>query len=160
VKPGQKIQVLDAAVYRETLSINSSTRHRNIVLEAPQQATIEVGSVGGSGILISSVQGVTIRGFRLRAGAAKVNMVQVKGPCCGLMLEELDMDSSGPGEYHGIHFFNVEIPNEAPAAVVRNCVIRRPNFGISILGVSEPDYAYATPCARIALQRNTVISPN
>jgi serine/threonine protein kinase len=157
VKPGQTIRVLDDAVYRESLSIGSPTRHFDIRLEAPRSATVESSAPRRSAVSILAVPGVTLRGFRLRAGATQQTLVDVRGNCSGLELDGLDMSPGAGTDYDGVLLAGVAIPEHARPVIVQRCRLRRPHIGVQLLAVAA-DFSTPTPCSRIIVRDNLIVS--
>src|SRR5262249_32671065 len=61
-QPGSVIRVLDEGVYEEVLYISSS-RLRNVTLEAVRRATISPRAGSQAAVIIRHTPGVTLRGF-------------------------------------------------------------------------------------------------
>jgi hypothetical protein len=98
VKPWATIRALDAATYTETIALDDRDRLTGLWLEAPKRATILLKSATEPALEIRNVSDVTVRGFRLRQegqgndGIVR-SLVQVRGECRGLHLEDLELQA-------------------------------------------------------------------
>jgi serine/threonine protein kinase len=156
VKPGQTIRVLDDAVYREPIAINSSSQHAGITLEATRGATIETAAADRSlGILIQGVPDVTIRGFRLRSAVKGLSYLLVAvGRSPGTIVEHLDLEGGATtAALFGIDLEKLDLADKESPVVVQDCVFRRITVGVRISGLKD-DYRTADPCGRIAIRNN------
>ncbi|MGI8979411.1 MAG: protein kinase domain-containing protein [Pirellulaceae bacterium] len=154
VSPGQTIRVLDNAVYKELLNINRPTSQAGITLEAPQDATLQFPG-SGFGIKITKVPRVTLRGFRFTHEADLKAFVVAIGPCQGLRLSSLRMNTTIPG------FQNIALEAIAPGGdrmVVENCTIRGGGVGVRLSGYSN--YDQPDPCGTILIRENTILDCN
>jgi hypothetical protein len=93
VDPGMTIRVLDDAVYQEYLLINRPGQHRDVVMEARNNATIRKVPGRAEGVWISGVPGFTLRGFRFESGSEMHAQVNINRYCPGVVLDRLDMRS-------------------------------------------------------------------
>jgi len=120
VKPGQTVLVLDDAVYTERLNLAQASSFQNVTLTAPRHATLAIPSGTRIGVQISSVPGLVLRGFRIRADGPVGGLVVVTGQTPGVTLEDLDLQVSA-GTGMGVSVEEVHLNAALPPLTVRGC---------------------------------------
>jgi nitrous oxidase accessory protein NosD len=159
VKPGQTIRVLDAAVYRESISLGRASQFAGVTLEAVRGATLE-GSFpdGGNLVEVVGVPGVTLRGFRLRASGKGCTLALVKGKAHGVTLDRLTFATESGPKINGLEILsNAPSGGDAPL-VVRGCSFTRLGPGLLIDGCGRGSgYAVAFLCERIVVRDNVFL---
>jgi hypothetical protein len=154
VKPGQTIQVLDDAIYKEAVTIDKRGRMEGLTLESARGATLMIPPEATMGLLVNSVPGVTVRGFRLRKekGSLTSFLCIVFGKAPGTTLDALDFRSES--NYVGLSIEAVNLSKGDAPLTVRNCVFSGMLRGIRVSGVNNA--GAATPARRVVLRDNNV----
>jgi serine/threonine protein kinase len=156
VKPGETIQVLDAATYQEAITINDVKRHTGIVLEAVRGATLVLVAEFAAALAIDNVPHVTVRGFRFQFSGGSRNSVflSVKGHCPGVLLENLEVKAAAI--VNGIWLNSAWSDQNDHPIVIRNCLLQVGYDAIVVLGHPGAD---ETKRARgIAIRDNKVFA--
>ncbi len=153
-KPRTTIRVLDAEKYAEPLVIDDTKSHEGLTLEAPHKATLVLAEDAPQSIAVHGVARVRVSGFRFETAqlatrqGGLVCFVMVGAGCPGLVLEGLEMRSSGRPA--GIVLFGSVLPADAEPIVVRKCHIQVNAEGIALSGNPE------TPVSRVLVLENHV----
>jgi serine/threonine protein kinase len=156
VESGMTIQVLDDAIYHESLSINSRERHRGVVLEAAANATISRPPDGRTDtVAIRNVSDFTLRGFRIKGGGERHTQVGIVGFCPGVVLDRLDM-KAGHDSY-GIQLVDVPLTDKDAPIIIQNCTIRVGSTGVYIEAAARDDRDRAQPCGHVVIRNNTIV---
>jgi serine/threonine-protein kinase len=161
--PDTTVRVLDNAVYPELVQIDDPTRHAGLTLEAPKGATLLMTEAYILPFLIKDVPRVRVRGLHFREKGARADndasFVKAWGKCPGLVLEDLDIFSQGPG--HGISLIGLAVPPGEPPAIVRRCTVRlgEKGDGIDVIGFDE-GHAWAGRSRGIRIEDNRILGGN
>jgi serine/threonine protein kinase len=158
VKPGQTILVLDDKDYRESIALRGASRFRGVSLLAARKARILANVVEGTPALdIIDVPDVTVSGFRLKADADRIILVQVAGKCAGLLLDHLELEAS-PKVSTGIELWNVAVAADEAPVVIQHCAIHKSHVGIGVMAVQK-DYQTYTLGSRMIFRNNLLVDP-
>src|SRR5262249_11804275 len=126
-RPRMTVRALDDAVYPGPLALDDPERHEGLVLEAPRGATIALEGDARRALTIEGVPGVRVQRFRFRDQNLAPRhqfssaFVMVRGPCPGVILEDLDVFSE-----KNVHGINIVLPKAAggPPVIVRRCTLK------------------------------------
>ena len=131
------IRVVDAERYAESLVIDDPKAQDGLVLEAPQHATLLLAEDSLQCIALGRVSKVVVRGFRFEVGQITPReggimcFVMVRSGCPGLILEELEFQSTGRPV--GVVLLGASLPDDADPMIVRRCKFKVGPEGIAIV---------------------------
>ncbi|MFQ5733354.1 MAG: protein kinase [Planctomycetaceae bacterium] len=157
-KPWDTIRVLDDAIYKEHVILDTPAKHTGLVLESSKGATIRLAPGSARVLEILGVPDVRVRGFRLDGTANRqyIQYVRILDHSPGVVLEGLTFRVANPSR--AILIQNVSLTRTEAPLVVRNCVIEPIKAGdqfdgITIVGPPTGNGADATGGVRIENNR-------
>jgi len=148
---GATIRVLDDSVYRESLSLSVPEVHTGLTLETPAHATIMATRPGT--MLIVTVPGVHIRGFRFRAENVQAVLCAIGFHCAGTIVEDIDCTVETGQMVQGVSVENALNPWDEPPVIIRNSRFTRMYIGVRLRGVAT-DYTTPTTCRGVMVVNN------
>lgn len=152
VGPGQRVLVLDDAVYPEVVKLADRKKYAGVTVESPREATL-APPTSEIGFLIRDVPRVTVRGFRITVQNEGAFAVLVAGQSPGVLLEGLHIEPATPFPYAGIEVEQLPLTDEDAPIRIRKCRVRHAFVGIRISGIAN-DFQTGLPTGRIVVSEN------
>jgi hypothetical protein len=158
VKPGMNVRVLDDATYVEAVMLALPSRYAGITLEAPRGATLAAPPRVRYLFFIGNVPQVTLRGFRLRAGAETFAHAGIVGRSPGVRLEGLRIGPNAPPRCYGVNVEDLQLADGEAPVVIDRCSFRcgEGAAAIRIYGAAGNDYHKPLPCSRVRVCGNHI----
>jgi len=137
---GMTIRILDQAAYQEQIHIADPERQKDITLDAPKNAVLEMSPSNQFGLKIDGVPGVKIKGLHFQSKNHPVDLlksipvfcVQVTAGSAGVSLENLKVRTTD--KVGGIVVYNAPLQESDPPIVVRDCQLQVGGYGLYVTG--------------------------
>jgi serine/threonine protein kinase len=160
IQSGMTIRILDDSVYEEQLHFNHPDRHRGVTLEAAKgkKPTLKMTKDKYAPFLfcvnINGVEGFTLRGLIITDAGIAADLIVIDGPCPGLVLTDLDLQSSVPNGSCVSVAKKTSAGADAPM-VMQHCTVRGATLGFVVQGRVLDKWDIPAICDRIILRNNT-----
>jgi serine/threonine protein kinase len=152
VQPGQTIRVLDDSDYREALKL-TGPKLKGVTLEAVSQGRLVAAADKVPGLQIIGVSQLTVRGFRLKATAAHVALIEATDGSDALTLEDLVFEAGHPS-YTAIELSNLPAGKEREPVLIQRCSIHNAQGGITVWGRRGKNYL---PAHQVVVRHNQLV---
>jgi hypothetical protein len=136
--PGAKILISDDATYHESIVIADPVKTRGLTLEAPQGAAL-VSPSEVPPLTIRNARAVTVRGFRMTAGATQHSLV-VDGETTGLTIEDISFVAAAGARHHSAVVRIAADSAEVRAMLMRRCRIANNGLGVALVGPGATNF--------------------
>jgi hypothetical protein len=169
--PGDKVRVRDDATYHESIALVDLGKTRGLILEAPRGAAL-VSTSDMPALTIRNVRGVTVRGFRLTAGATQHSLV-VDGATTDLTVEDMTFTQAAGARYHSAVVRISADGSEVRSVLMRGCRVANNGLGVALVEGGETnrqigwvelqDNEFTGPGVHVLVQarvRNVLIAGN
>jgi hypothetical protein len=134
--PGAVIRILDAGTYQGPLVIQDGERLRDLVIEAPEQATLENTASLEPIISVTQTAGVKLRGLKLRARFEQ-HALSLRGRCPGLTIADVSVSQPDASPYAALVFWPGSGGDKDRLVHIKNAEISSGQIGIVIAGTPE-----------------------
>ncbi len=157
-KPWATIRVLDGGTYEETIALDQKEQHEGIALEAPRRAALLLVGAARPALVVRDVPSIRVSGFVFRQAEGARDqvirvLVQVRGECSGLELEDLDFRPTYMAR--SVVLQGVVGTGDAPVVIARCRFDAGGGVSEGVLVVG-PSQSALTPSRYIAIRDNRI----
>jgi hypothetical protein len=131
--PGATIRILDQAAYTGPFLFGDADRLRDVTIESPKHAVLQVPSSDKPVVYVGYTPGVTLRGVHIRAGDVQ-HCVSVQGNCEGLTLEDVRLEQPKRSPFAALVLWRGAGGSEARPVVLRRLEVESGDLGVALLG--------------------------
>ena len=156
-RPWATIRVLDGETYEETIALDQKEQQEGVSLEAPQRATLLLTGAARPALVVRDVPSIRVSGFVFRQAEGPRDqvirvLVQARGECPGLELEDLDFRPVYMAR--SVVLQDVVGAGDAPVCITR-CRFDAGGVSEGVLVVG-PSQSTALPSRYIAIRDNRI----
>jgi hypothetical protein len=134
--PGAVIRILDAGTYQGPLVIDDGERLRDLVIEAPEHATLENTATLEPVISVTQTAGLKLRGLKLRARHQQ-HALAMRGRCPGLTIADVSVSQPELSPYAAMVFWKDSGGDKDRPVSIKNVEMRSGEIGIAIVGTPK-----------------------
>lgn len=133
--PGDTLTVLGQLPSDDVVLLNDPARHSNLTIDWKTDTTLDWSGSASSVIKIESVQGIQIRGARIRATNA--HLLSVRGDCTGLVVENCRLEQAPGSHQAAVVFWSTAKGTEASPIQLQHSEIIFFEQGIGLIGAEN-----------------------
>jgi hypothetical protein len=131
--PGTVIRILDQAAYTGPFLFDDAERLRDVVIESPKHAVLQLANSDKPVVFVGSVPGVVLRGVHIRAGDPQ-HCISVLGDCEGLTVEDVRLTQPPQCPFAALVLWRGSKGSAARPVVLRRLDVQSGRLGVAILG--------------------------
>jgi serine/threonine protein kinase len=139
--PGSTIRILDQAAYTGPFLFDDAERLRDVVIESPQHAVLQVPDSDKPVVYVGDTPGVVLRGLHIRAGNPQ-HCISVLGNCEGLTVEDVRLSQPPQCPFAALVLWRGSKGSAARPVVLRRLEVQSGRLGVAILGDEDRPAAW------------------
>jgi hypothetical protein len=134
--PGSTIRILDQATYTGPFLFDDAERLRDVVIESPNHAVLQVANSDKPVVYVGDTPGVVLRGMHIRSGNPQ-HCISVLGNCEGLTVEDVRLTQPPQCPFAALVLWRGSKGSAARPVVLRRLDVQSGRLGVAILGEDD-----------------------